>query len=151
LPTITEIVDDNNGLISHIVIILDIENTECSQRFDVINPSEALQCALITMTKNQTFLPHVHPTKSGTQPVQNTQEVWVVITGKVQATLYGIGGELIKNVTLNTGDACITLRGGHNYKSLVDGTIVYEFKTGPYLGPEIDKRAISSIPLESKG
>ncbi len=151
MPTITEIVDDTDGLISHIVIILDIKDTEDSQRDDVINPSEALQCALITMTQNQTFLPHVHPMKSGTQPLQNTQEAWVVITGKVQATLYGIGGELIKNVTLNPGDACITLRGGHNYKSLIHGTIVYEFKTGPYLGPEIDKRAISPIPLESEG
>lgn len=150
MPAITEIVDETDGLVSHIVILLSNENLEGSQRFDVVSPTEMLQCALISMSKNQTFLPHVHPMKSGTQPIQNTQEVWVVINGKIQASLYSITGKLIRNVTLNSGDACITLRGGHNYKSLVEGSIVYEFKTGPYQGPDLDKKTITATPVESE-
>jgi hypothetical protein len=33
----------------------------------------------------------------------------------------------------------MTFRGGHNYLILEDDTIVYEYKTGPYLGQELDK------------
>jgi hypothetical protein len=40
---------------------------------------------------------------------------------------------------LSQGDAVITLRGGHNYLSLEDGTIAYEVKSGPY-NPITDKR-----------
>lgn len=40
---------------------------------------------------------------------------------------------------LKPGDCSITLYGGHNYVSLEEHTLVYEYKTGPYLGQEKDK------------
>ena len=39
-------------------------------------------------------------------------------------------------------DLSMTFRGGHNYEILENDTIVYEFKTGPYLGIEFDKKFI---------
>jgi len=40
---------------------------------------------------------------------------------------------------LYVGDASFTLGGGHNYLILEEGTIVYEYKTGPYEGQLMDK------------
>ena len=40
------------------------------------------------------------------------------------------------------GDASFTLYGGHTYKILEQDTIVYEYKTGPYLGQTFDKEFI---------
>jgi hypothetical protein len=33
----------------------------------------------------------------------------------------------------------MTFRGGHNYLILEEDTIVYEYKTGPYMGQQLDK------------
>mgnify|MGYP003674399210 FL=1 len=41
---------------------------------------------------------------------------------------------------LEAGDASFTLYGGHTYEILEENTIVYEYKTGPYEGQELDKR-----------
>ena len=43
---------------------------------------------------------------------------------------------------LEQGDASFTLYGGHTYEILEEETIVYEYKTGPYEGQELDKRFI---------
>ena len=43
---------------------------------------------------------------------------------------------------LTQGDISITLKGGHTFEILEDDTIVYEFKTGPYEGVELDKKFI---------
>jgi len=40
------------------------------------------------------------------------------------------------------GDCSITFCGGHNYMCLEDDTLIYEAKTGPYLGVEKDKTFI---------
>ena len=67
------------------------------------------------------------------------QESWVVIKGLVEVTFYDIDDTILDKVILNPGDVSITYRGGHNYKILSDDTLVYEFKTGPYLGQQYDK------------
>ena len=151
MPTkIREIVNPDDGAASHIVIELDAMCADTSSRIDIVNPLESLQCALIEMSKNQTFEPHVHPIKTTSGSATNTQEAWVIIKGQVEATLYNTRGEVIECILLNPGDTCITLRGGHNYTSKVDGTVVYEFKTGPYLGPDIDKIMVSALNIRAK-
>lgn len=150
MPTkIREIVNPDDGTASHIVIELNSIPGDSSSRIDIVNPLETLQCALIEMTKDQTFEPHVHPKRLTSGSAGNTQEAWVIIAGEVEATLYNVHGEVIENVLLKSGDACITLRGGHNYTSKVDGTLVYEFKTGPYLGPDIDKIMVSELNVRT--
>jgi cupin fold WbuC family metalloprotein len=147
---IREVVNPDDGAVSHIVIKIDAITNGGARRRDVVSPLESLQCALINMSKNQTFEPHVHPIRDTVGSISNTQEAWVIITGQVEATLYSTGGVVIENVLLNPGDTCITLRGGHNYKSKVEGTVVYEFKTGPYLGPEIDKTMVSALNVRAE-
>ena len=63
----------------------------------------------------------------------------MVIQGSVKVDYYDLDDSLLESVILNEGDCTITLRGGHNYTSLDENTLVYEFKTGPYLGLDFDK------------
>ena len=94
------------------------------------------------MPKDKTFPPHKHITKDRHHPAQIAQESWVVIKGKVKCMLYDIDDTLIAEPILEPGDASFTLHGGHTYKILEEDTIVYEYKTGPYEGQELDKTFI---------
>jgi len=40
---------------------------------------------------------------------------------------------------VSAGGCTISFWGGHKYECLEDGTVVYEFKTGPYFGKDADK------------
>ncbi len=107
-------------------------------RRDLSDPVEFLQIATINMEKGKTFFPHKH-IWSDTRPTKIPQESWIVIKGSVKVTLYDTNDKIIKEDILMPGDASITFYGGHNYESLEENTIVYEVKTGPYLGLELDK------------
>ena len=56
--------------------------------------------------------------------------------------LYDIDDQIIAEPILKAGDASFTLYGGHTYSILEDNTIVYEYKTGPYEGQNLDKTFI---------
>lgn len=111
-------------------------------RIDLIAESQFIQCSALNMNAGKTFKPHKHIWKSAGAREVIAQESWVVIKGKVMCHFYDIDDIGIGNFILNPGDASFTLRGGHNYSILEDGTIVYEYKTGPYEGQELDKKFI---------
>jgi hypothetical protein len=108
-------------------------------RTDVIPEDNFLQCAILKMEKGKTFPPHKHITKNRHYPEQIAQESWVVIKGSVKCILYDLDDTIISEPILYPGDASFTLYGGHTYKILEDDTLVYEYKTGPYEGQELDK------------
>ena len=112
-----------------------------SPRTDIVAAEEFLQLAVLKYEKGQTFVPHKHVNKE-VPPVSITQESWVVLKGKVKATLYDLNDEVLTTEILNEGDLSITFRGGHNYEILEEGTIVLEYKTGPYYGQARDKEFI---------
>ena len=91
------------------------------------------------MPKNKTFRPHKHITKERTYKEQIAQESWVVIKGRVKCKFFDIDDSLIAEPILGPGDASFTLYGGHTYEILEEDTVVYEYKTGPYEGQELDK------------
>lgn len=107
------------------------------QRADIIPDNQYLQLSTLRLPKDKTFKPHKHIKLIRETDI--TQESWVVIKGKVKAILYDIDDTVIHEEILNPGDCSITLRGGHNYLSMEEDTIVYEYKTGPYFGQEKDK------------
>ena len=107
-------------------------------RTEVVSEEHFIQCALLNMEKNKTFKPHKHIWKNRTRDVI-AQESWVVIQGKVKCTFFDIDDNVISEPILETGDASFTLEGGHTYTILEDNTLVYEYKTGPYEGQELDK------------
>jgi|TARA_A100001515_G_scaffold136154_1_gene127632 hypothetical protein len=111
-----------------------------SERVNVIEDEEYLQLAAMRLQKGKTFKPHKHILCP--KETQIAQESWVVITGKVKAILYDLDDSIISEEILNAGDCSITLYGGHTYEIMEDDTLVYEYKTGPYLGIEFDKEFI---------
>lgn len=109
-------------------------------RTDVAPVEEFLQLATLKMRKDQTFKPHKHI--NVTKETNIAQESWVVIRGSVRCIFYDLDDTVIADPILYPGDCSMTFRGGHNYLILEDDTIVYEYKTGPYLGQEFDKKFI---------
>lgn len=111
-------------------------------RIDLVPSENFIQCALLKMDKGKTFPPHKHIKKKRTYKEQIAQESWVVIQGSVKCFFYDLNDELLETAILKQGDASFTLEGGHTYEVLEDNTIVYEYKTGPYEGQELDKEFI---------
>jgi hypothetical protein len=110
-------------------------------RTEVISEEHFIQCALLNMERGKTFQPHKHIWKERTRNVI-AQESWIVIQGSVRCTFYDIDDQVIAEPILYSGDASFTLDGGHNYTILENETLVYEYKTGPYEGQELDKTFI---------
>jgi hypothetical protein len=128
-----------DGRLLHIVNRL----SEFEGRKEIVPADNFLQCATLRMENNKTFPPHKHITKDRHYPQQIAQESWVVIKGSVKCKFYDIDDTLMAEPILNAGDASFTLYGGHTYEILEDDTFVYEYKTGPYEGQQLDKEFIN--------
>lgn len=122
----------------HIIIR---KNDIQEQRTNVIEDREFLQLATLRLPKDTTFKPHCHKWIKNTSVARIAQEAWVVISGNVEVTYFDIDNSVIHTDVLCPGDCSVTLFGGHNYRAM-DEAIVYEFKTGPYEGQELDKEFI---------
>ncbi|HHZ95636.1 MAG TPA: hypothetical protein EYN67_08770 [Flavobacteriales bacterium] len=107
-------------------------------RTDIIPEDNFLQLAALQVEEGTQYKPHKHRWKKNSTTDNIAQESWVVISGKVEFYFYDIDDTLIGTEILNPGDCSITLFGGHTYKILEDA-IIYEYKTGPYLGLDLDK------------
>lgn len=132
---------DNSKLLHQYIALSKPGDDSVFRRQNVSSESESLQLALIEMPEGHTFKAHKHIVFDRNMP--RPQESWVVIRGSVCVYYYDIDDTLIKTVHLSPGDSTITYEGGHNYKALCNNTIVYEFKTGPYMGQAKDKEFLS--------
>ncbi|MEY4278271.1 MAG: hypothetical protein RL377_275 [Bacteroidota bacterium] len=126
------------GVLLHLVNRLD----EIQGRTDVAPVEEFLQLATLKMQMGQTFKPHKHITLI--KETNIAQESWIVVKGSVKCIFYDLDDTVIAEPILYPGDCSMTFRGGHNYLILEDDTIVYEYKTGPYLGQQFDKEFINT-------
>ena len=111
-----------------------------TSRADLSPDEEYLQCATKTLTKGMKFKPHKH--NRLVRKTDRTQEAWVFLSGKVRAKFYDLDDSLILDTELGAGDCVIVFRAGHGFEVLEDNTVIYEFKTGPYFGVELDKTLI---------
>ena len=109
-------------------------------RTDLSPESEYLQCATKILTKGTNFKPHKH--NNLIRKTDITQEAWVFLSGRVRAKFYDLDDSLILDTELGAGDCAIVFKAGHGFEVLEDDTIIYEFKTGPYFGVEVDKTFI---------
>jgi len=121
------------GTLLHLVYRL----SEIDGRTNIAPEEEFLQLASIKMHKGQTFKAHKHIFLE--KVINIAQESWLVIQGSVKCIFYDLDDNIIAEPILKPGDCSMTFRGGHNYLILEDDTLVYEYKTGPYLGQEKDK------------
>ena len=115
---------------------------DIQDRTNLSPDSEFLQVSTLRLPRGHTFRPHQHIWKPAPCAEVIAQESWVVIKGSVRVTFYDIDGSFIRHEILRYGDASITWQGGHTYEILEDDTVVYEYKTGPYQGQELDKKFI---------
>lgn len=110
-----------------------------NKRKELVNDKQFIQASIINLNKGTTFAAHKHLYKDLELNNIIAQEAWVIINGSVEVTYYDLDDSKLDSVILNKGDLTITLFGGHSYKILENDTLIYEFKTGPYFGPEKDK------------
>jgi hypothetical protein len=110
-------------------------------REDLVPPDNFIQIATIQLKSDQTFKAHKHRWNHY-EGSKIAQESWIVVRGRVEAVLYDVDNSILEKVILWPGDLSITLEGGHNYMACPDGALVYEVKTGPYHGQELDKEFI---------
>ena len=127
---------DPNELLHLVTSIEEID----TPRLDIAPENEFLQLAILKMQKGKTFLPHKHIKHEKVTDI--AQESWFVYKGSVKCIFYDMDDKIIDEVILKEGGVSMTFRGGHNYKILEDNTVVLEYKTGPYLGQELDKTFI---------
>jgi hypothetical protein len=114
--------------------------SEINGRTNISPENEFLQLASMQMKKGQTFKAHKHIIHEKVTNI--AQESWLVVQGSVECIFYDLDDTVIARPILRAGDCSMTFRGGHNYLILEEDTVVYEYKTGPYLGIEFDKTFI---------
>lgn len=137
---IEEIRDPESNSLLHKVLRLEESANEGLERVDFSDPTEFLQGAMISIPPKHEFRAHIHIERSRDFSNLRAQESWVVVRGMVQVDYYSDGGVFLVSKTLESGDASITFRGGHGYRTGIGGALVYEFKSGPYEGQTLDKR-----------
>lgn len=120
--------------------IINRKNDIAPGRVDLVPANQFIQCAAMKMQKETTFKPHRHIMQMRHE-VYIPQESWVVISGVVKVILYDLDDTVLHEDILEPGDCSVTMCGGHNYLIIQDA-VVYEFKTGPYIGQEHDKTFI---------
>lgn len=112
---------------------------EITSRTDVAPTDQFIQLATLRMDAGKTFRPHQHIWKPVMYDRVIAQESWVVIKGSVEVSFFDTDSTLLEKQIIRQGDCSMTFEGGHTYTILEDDTVVYEYKTGPYYGQELDK------------
>lgn len=112
-------------------------------RQNLVSPENFLQVSSLKLSTQESFKPHQHLWKKLEERQVIAQESWVVISGSIRVTFFDLDDQIIGEEILKPGDCSISLEGGHSYTALEDA-LVYEFKSGPYMGVEADKRPITS-------
>ncbi|MDP3990940.1 MAG: hypothetical protein Q8P63_01450 [Candidatus Nealsonbacteria bacterium] len=83
-----------------------------------------------------------HSHKIAERKADRTQEVIYLKRGKAKVEIYAEDDKLLSEIILKAGDLIIIFGGGHGFEILEDGTQAIEFKNGPYLGLEKDRRLL---------
>ncbi len=109
-------------------------------RTDLCPDNEILQGCARKLNNTVYVAPHRHlPIKRETV---GTQESWIIIEGKVLASIYDINDTFLDEIELNAGSCIVFFNGGHALRALANDTFFYEFKNGPYYGYDTDKHNI---------
>lgn len=101
------------------------------------NDDDFIQVARMKYDKSKVFKPHKHKIRPRT--IQKTQEAFIVLMGKVKASIYDDKDNLIREVILEEKSIGIFYNGGHGYKIMENGTIIIEVKPGTFTTWQEDK------------
>ena len=123
-----------------LVLSLIRKNDITYKRQDLSPDNEFLQVSAKKITTKDFFRVHKH--LSCEKFANTTQESWVILDGSVVAKVYDIDNSLLYEDVLYSGDCIVLFAGAHSLECMTDDTLLYEFKNGPYFGPDKDKKFI---------
>jgi len=89
------------------------------------------QLGMLIHSKGKVIDRHRH--KHVRREIHRTQEVLVVLEGRIEIEIYTEDGHLLKTLRLKAGDTVLLAAGGHKVKVLEEAKII-EVKQGPYAG-----------------
>lgn len=89
------------------------------------------QLGMLIHPKGKVVKRHRH--KLVKREIFRTQEVLVLLEGKIRVELFDDDGEKIKTLLMKPGDAILLARGGHKVNVLESAKMI-EVKQGPYAG-----------------
>lgn len=108
---------------------------EGNARVDLSPPSEFLQASIVPLGEGRRVAPHIHSPRDTAAPGPSvTQESWLVLRGRIRVELFDLDQSPLVQREMSAGQLLVTFYGGHALECIEPGTIVLEFKTGPYLG-----------------
>ena len=87
------------------------------------------QVAFMNHRKNYVIQPHVH--KSRLKKIYDTNEVLIILSGKLKVDFYDSKKKFLKSKILNKGNIIILISGAHGFKILKNCKFI-EVKQGPY-------------------
>ncbi len=117
------------------------------KKFDRINLSpenEFLQASIIKFNNKKIVKAHHHLNHKIIKTKRPIQESWILIKGAAKITYFDTNNTRIKKFFMSPGDISITFSGGHELEILKKGSILYEYKTGPYKGTNKDLKYLKS-------
>ena len=110
------------------------------EKTEFLTPSDfGQQMGMIVYSAGQEIPPHFHLPIS--REIHGTTECIVVRKGRCVIDIYNSNKQFISSHELFTGDIVLLLGGGHGFRMLED-TVLFEVKQGPYAG-EQDKERFS--------
>jgi superfamily II DNA/RNA helicase len=109
-------------------------------RNDLSPEGEIMQVSARKLKKGTSVKSHYHLEQIRT--TTKTQESWIILSGKLSASIYDIDNTFLEIIILQPGDCIVFFNGGHGLEILEDNTKFYEFKNGPYNGNIKDKQQI---------
>ena len=91
----------------------------------------AFQAGFVVYPAGGTVVPHVH--RPIERNVVGTSELLIVRKGRCIVDLYGEDQVFVASRELVTGDTVLLIEGGHGFR-MIDDTVLFEVKQGPYGG-----------------
>ncbi|MCX6562703.1 MAG: WbuC family cupin fold metalloprotein [Candidatus Aminicenantes bacterium] len=89
------------------------------------------QLGMLIHPKGKVVKRHRH--KLVKREIFRTQEVLVLLEGRIRVELFDDDGEKLKTLLMKPGDAILLAQGGHKVKVLEEAKMI-EVKQGPYAG-----------------
>ena len=126
----------NPGQLLHCII----NTLECnSGRIDISPSDKFLQVSVMRLLKDKHIPPHIHLSRQDSSLGSIiTQESWVIMRGKILIRLFDLNKLFLIEQELTEGFLLVTFNGGHSLRCIEEGTIMLEFKNGPYLGRDFE-------------
>jgi hypothetical protein len=106
-------------------------------RTDFTESKSLLQVASLLFKRNQEIERHKHLPLF--RETEGTSEIWIVIKGKFEVSIYDFDATLIEQFIISKKHLVIFYSGGHSLRSLQSKSELLEIKNGPYFGAEADK------------